>query len=227
MFTFVLVSNPRIPCYIYQQASLRFVTSCYIFIRENFCETSFPVHFCTLISNPEYLVTSISCDCYALLPVVISLEEKKICEASFHVHFRISFQPTNRRKCLSNQLPGSLLYQLPTPEYLVTYISWPCYVFLPVVISLEEIRFAKLVSMFNFVLVSNPEHLVTYIRWGCYVLLSVVISLEEKMFSFQVHFCIRFQPPNTLLHMFIWLVKCCFKLLHRQKRKSVSHQFPG
>ena len=153
---------------MYSLGLLRVVTSCYIFIREKVCETSFYVHFC------------------------------------------ISFQPTNRKKYLSNQFPGSLLYQFPTAEYLVTYISWACYVLFPVFISLEEKRVVKPVFMFTFVLVSNPR-------------------IGEKVCQtiFQFQFFISFHRTATLFHMFIGLVTSFFQLLHLQERNGLSNQFPG
>ena len=157
LFNFVLVSNPRITCYIYSLGLLRFVSSCYMFRRE------------------------------------------KVLEISFQLHFFIRFQPTN-----------TLLYMF---IWLVKFR----YALLPVVTSLEEKRFVKLVSRFAFVLVSNA-------RLPCYicslglllVFSSCYIFRREKVCqtSFQVHFCISFQPPNTLLHIFAGLVTRCYQLLY-------------
>ena len=181
-FTFVLVSNQRLTCYICSLGVLRVVSSCYIFISE------------------------------------------KVCETSFHVRFCISFQPTNRRKCLSNQFPGSIQYQFPTLEYLVTYISWACYVLLPGVTSLQKKMFFKPFSRFTFVIVSTP-------RLPCYicslglllVFSSCYIFMREPVCQtrFQVHFFISFQPPNTLLHVFAGLVTRCYQLLYLYKRKGL------
>ena len=257
---------------MYSLGLLRVVTSCYIFIREKVCETSFYVHFCIsfqptnrkkYLSNQfpgsllyqfptaEYLVTYISWGCYVLFPVFISLEEKrvvkpvfmftfvlvsnprigeKVCQTIFQFQFFISFHRTatlfhmfiglvtsffqllhlQERNGLSNQFPGSLLYQFPTHDYLVTYVHWPCYVMLPVVTYLEEKRRVKLVSSFTFVLVSNPQ-----------------IGENVYQTSFQVHFCISFQPSNTLLHILAGLVTFCYRLLHLYKRKGFSNRFPG
>ena len=207
-FTSVLVSNPQLPCYIYSPGLIRFVTSCYIFRREKFCQTSFQVHFCVSFQHTT-----------TLLRMFIGLVT-----SSFQLlHLQ-------KRNGLSNQFPGSRLYQFPIPEYISTYIRCACYVLLPVVTSLEEKSLVKLVSRFTSVLASNPQlpcykcsFGLLYVASGCY------IFIREKVCqtSFHVNFCIHFQPPNTLLHMFIGLVTCWFQFLHLQNRNGFSNQFPG
>ena len=78
-FTFVLVSNPRIPCYICPLCLLRVVTCCYIFIREKVCQTSLQVHFCISFhptDNLLYMFTGLVKIRYALLQFVTSWDEK-------------------------------------------------------------------------------------------------------------------------------------------------------
>ena len=193
---------------MYSLGLLLFGTSCFIFRREKVCQTSFQVHFCVSFQPTTTLlhmfIGLVTC-CFQLL----------------------YFQ---KRNCLSNLFPGLLLYQFPTPNYLVRYIRWPCYVLLPVVTSLAEKRFVKLVYRFTSVLVSNPQ-------LPCYIyslglirfVTSCYIFRREKVCqtSFQVHFCVSFQPTTTLLHMFIGLVTCCFQLLYFQKRNCLSNLFPG
>ena len=101
-FTSVLVSNPRLPCYICSLDLLRVVSSFYIFRTEIVSQTSFLVQFCisfqptnTLLHIFAVLVTF----CYQLLHL-------------------------QKRKVLSNYFPGLLLYQFPTDDYLATYVHW-------------------------------------------------------------------------------------------------------
>ena len=126
-----------------------------------------------------------------------------VSHTSFLVLFCFRFQPLNtllhifavlvtfcyqllhlqKRKVLSNQLPGLLLYKFPTPNYLVTCIRWACYVLLPVVFIFR--REKGLSNQFpGSLLCQFPtnDYLVTYVHWACYVLFPVVIFLEEKWF---------------------------------------------
>ena len=114
--------------------------------------------------------------------------------------------------------------------YLVTYVRWACYVLLPVVNSLE--RKSCQISFQVPILYTFPTHeyLVTYSHWACYVLLRVVTCCYifrgekfVKLFS-RFPFYIRFQSTNTLLHMFIGLVTCCYALL---PVVSLSNYSPG
>ena len=206
-FTFVLVSNHGIHCYLCSLGLLRFVTSCYVFRREKVCETSFQVHFCISFQSTNTLLLmfiGLSTCCFQLLNL-------------------------QKRKGLSNQFQGSLLYQFPTHDYFVIYLHWACYVLLPVATSIEDKSFVKLFLMFPFVLVFNqrlPSYIFSlgllHVVTSCYIFRRKYVCKS----IFQVHFCISFQPPNTLLNMFIGLDPCCFQLLHLQKRKDLSNQFP-
>ena len=242
-FTFVLVSNPRIPCYICPLCLLRVVTCCYIFIREKVCQTSFQVRFCISFQptdNLLYMFIGLVKIRYALLPFVTSWDEKhfvipisrftfvlvsnpripcyicslgllrvvtccciyggeKVCQTSFQVHFCISFHPTN-----------NLLY-------MFTGLVKSGYALLPFVTSSDEKNFVKLVSWFTFVLVSNHRILCYICSLGLFSVVSRCYIFRREnvcQTNFQVNFCISFQPTNTLLYMFIGLVKCCYLLLH-------------
>ena len=132
-----------------------------------------------------------------------------VCQSTFHVLFLYQFHPTN-----------NLLYMF---IGLVTC----CYVLLPVVTSLEEKLFVKLVSSFTFALVSNPEY-----RIPCSIcslgLLRVVTSKLVSSF----HFYVSFQPTNTLLKKFILgllrvvtsLEKKCFVKLVARLHFYISFQ---
>ena len=126
---FVFISNPQIYCYIYSLGLLPFFTSCYIIRREKVCKTNFQVYFC-ISFQPRT----------TLLHMFVGLVT--CCFQFLHLQNRNGF---------SNQFPGSILYQIPTPEYIITYIRCAFYVLLPVVTSLEEKSFVKLASRFTSV----------------------------------------------------------------------------
>ena len=178
--------------------------------------------------------------CYALLPVVTSLEKKYLVKLVSMLHFYTRFQLTDT---LLHMFIG-----------LVTC----CYTLLPVVTSLEEKRFVKIDSRFYFYISFQPTRtflhmfielvtccylllhlqrrkslsnyipgsifiIVSNARVSCYicslgwllVVTSFYIFRKEMFFqtSFLVPFCICFQTLNTLLYMFIGLFTCCYALL--------------
>ena len=193
---------------MYSLGLLRVVTSCYIFRIEKVCQTSFQVHFCIsfqLSHSLLYIFIALVTCCQALLPVVTSLEEKNVCETSFHV---------------------SLLYYFPTHEYPVTYVHWACYVLLRVVTSCYIFRTEKVCQtsfQVHFLyLFPTHEYLVTIRSLGLlpvvtrcyqfYKLLSIVTSLEEKRFRqkrffklvSRFNFYISFHFTNILLKYVHW-----------------------
>ena len=233
-----LVTNVHLACYMLFPV----VTS----LKGKVLSKQFPGHFCINFQPPTTLLHIFA----RLVTFCYQLEEKRFVNLVYTVYVCISFQPPTtllyilagldtfcyqllhlqKRKELSNQLPGLLLYQFPTHDYLVTYVHWPCYAFFLVFTSLEQKWFVKLVSWLNFVLVSNPRiHYYIYSLCLLRFVTSCYIFRREKVCqtSFQVHFCVCFQHTTTLLRMFIGLVTCCFQLLHLQKRNGLSNQFPG
>ena len=92
-----------------------------------------------------------------------------------------------------------------------------CYMFLPVVTSLEGKTFVKVDSRFPFYIRFQPhEYLVTYLHWACYVLLRVVtcshILREENVCqsTFKVPILYSFPTHEYLVTYGHW---ACYVLL--------------
>ena len=215
-----LVTYVHWACYVL----LRVVTRCYMLLhpqREKVCQITFQVPIFHSLPTHEYLAAyvhqAVTC-CYVLLRVVTFyyiFRGEKFVKLVSRFQFIIRFQPTNT---LLHRFIGlvtccSALLSVVT-SLKVCQISFQ----VPILYQFPTQRISCCIGSLGLLRV------VTH----CYLSLHIQMGIFSQISS-QGPIYIRFQPTNTLLHMFIWLVTCCYALLQvvtSLEGISLSKYFP-